>query len=64
MARLSRHPGEVRERAVVLVFEQVEQHTSEREAVRSIAAKVGVSTESLRRPEPQAETDSGSRGRG
>lgn len=41
MGRSSRHPREVRERAVALVFEQVEQYSSQWEAITSIAAKVG-----------------------
>ncbi len=61
MGRSSRHPREVRERAVALVFEQVEQYSSQWEAITSIAAKVGVSAESLRRWVRQAETDQGAR---
>ena len=61
MARSSRHPREVRERAVALVFEQVELYSSQWEAIRSIAAKVGVSAESLRRWVRRAETDGGVR---
>jgi transposase len=49
MAKSSRHPREVRERAVALVFEQVEQYSSQWAAITSIAAKVGVSAETLRR---------------
>lgn len=61
MARSSRHPREVRERAVALVFEQVEQYGSQWEAIKSISAKVGVSAESLRRWVRQAEADGGAR---
>jgi transposase len=61
MAKSSRHPREVRERAVALVFEQVGAYSSQWEAIRSIAAKVGVSPESLRRWVRQAETDAGVR---
>jgi transposase len=49
MAKSSRHPRKVRERAVALVFEQVEQYSSQWAAITSIAAKVGVSAETLRR---------------
>ena len=49
MAKSSRHPREVRERAVALVFEQVGQYSSQWAAITSIAAKVGVSAETLRR---------------
>ena len=61
MAKSSRHPRELRERAVALVFEQVGQYSSQWEAIVSIAAKVGVSAESLRRWVRQAETDAGAR---
>ena len=61
MTRRTRHPREVRERAVALVFEQVDQYPSEWEAIRSIAAKVGVSAETLRRWVRQGEVDAGAR---
>jgi transposase len=61
MARSSRHPREVRERAVALVFEQVEQYSSQWEAICSVAAKVNVSGETLRRWVRQAEVDAGKR---
>jgi transposase len=61
MAKSSRHPRELRERAVALVFEQVEQYSSQWEAITSISAKVGVSSESLRRWVRQAEVDAGVR---
>ena len=61
MTGSSRHPREVRERAVALVFEQVGDYRSQWEAIRSISGKVGVSAESLRRWVRQAETDAGAR---
>src|ERR1700712_1715668 len=61
MSGASRHPREVRERAVALVFEEVGQYSSQWEAIRSISGKVGVSAESLRRWVRQAETDAGAR---
>jgi transposase len=61
MAKSSRHPRELRERAVALVFEQVEQYSSQWDAIKSISAKVDVSTESLRRWVRQAEVDAGVR---
>jgi transposase len=61
MARSSRHPREVRERAVALVVEHQSDYGSEWEAIVSIAGKVGVSSESLRRWVRQAETDAGRR---
>lgn len=61
MARKTTHSREVRERAVALVFEQVGQYSSQWEAIVSIAAKVGVSAETLRRWVRQAEVDAGTR---
>jgi transposase len=61
MARRTRHSRQLRERAVALVFEQVEQYPSQWAAIESIAAKVGVSAETLRRWVRQAETDVGAR---
>jgi transposase len=56
-----RYSREFRERAVVLVFEQVEQYASQWEAICSVAAKVGVSGETLRKWVRQAEVDAGAR---
>src|SRR6184192_4440123 len=61
MTRRPRYSAEVRERAVALVFEQVEQYSSQWEAICSVAAKVGVSGETLRKWVRQAEVDAGSR---
>jgi transposase len=61
MARSSRHPREVRERAVTLVLETQSDYDSPWEAIVSIAEKVGMSGESLRRWVRQAEVDSGHR---
>jgi transposase len=61
MARSSRHPREVRERAVALVWETQSDYGSQWEAIVSIAEKVGVSAESLRRWVRQAEIDAGRR---
>lgn len=56
------YPSEVRQRAVRLVAEQRDQYQSEYEAIRSIAAKLGISTpETLRKWVRQAEIDSGRR---
>jgi transposase len=44
-----------------LVFEQVEQYSSQWDAIKSISAKVDVSAESLRRWVRQAEVDAGVR---
>jgi transposase len=61
MARSSRHPHEVRERAVALVLEAQSDYGSQWEAIVSVAEKVGASAESLRRWIRQAEVDAGHR---
>jgi transposase len=61
MARSSRHPREVRERAVALVLETQTDYGSQWEAIVSVAEKVGASAESLRRWVRQAEVDAGHR---
>jgi transposase len=61
MARSSRHPREVRERAVTLVLETQADYGSQWEAIVSVAAKVNVSSETLRRWVRQAEVDAGTR---
>jgi transposase len=61
MARSSKHPREVRERAVALVLETQSEYGSQWEAIVSVAQKVGVSGESLRRWVRQVEVDAGAR---
>ena len=62
MARPSKYPPELRERAVRLVFESKEEYGSEFEAIRSIAGKLGIgSPETLRKWVRRAEVDGGTR---
>lgn len=61
MTRPSKHPVEVRQRAVRLVAEHREEYDSEWASVCSIAAKFGVTSETLHRWVRQAEVDAGAR---
>ncbi len=54
-------PREVRERAVRLVLEQRDEHTSEWAAIRSVAGKIGCTNETLRNWVRQAQRDQGVR---
>ena len=56
------YPAELRERAVRIVREQAHGHASEWAAMRSVAAKVGCTAETLRQWVRQAECDRGERG--
>ena len=62
MGKLNRYPREVRERAVRMVLEHQDEHESQWGAISSIAAKIGCTTETLRRWVRQAEIDHGKRG--
>ena len=61
MGRPSRYSQEVRERSVRMVLEQEGEHSSQWGAIRSIAAKIGCSPETLRKWVRQAERDQGVR---
>jgi transposase len=62
MARPSKYPTELRERAVQMVTEHKKDYSSEYEAIRSIATKLGIRTpETLRKWVRQAEVDAGAR---
>jgi len=61
MTRPSRYPQELRERAVRMVFEHQDEHSSQWAAITSIAAQVRVSSETLRQWVHRAETAGGLR---
>lgn len=62
MGRPSSYPVELRQRAVRLVQETRPQYASEFEAIRSVAAKLGIgSAETLRKWVRRAEIDAGDR---
>jgi len=61
MNRSTRYPKEVRERAVRLVFEHEREYSSQWAALSSIAGKLGMTPETLRKRVRRAETDEGLR---
>ena len=61
MTRQGRYPQELRERAVRMVVEHQGDHPSQWAAICSIAAKFGVSHETLRNWVRRAEVDDGLR---
>ena len=61
MGRPSQYSPEVRERAVRLVLEHEREHDSQWAAIRSIAAKIGCSSETLRHWVRAVERDTGRR---
>ena len=61
MNRSTRYPAEVRERAVRLVFEHEREYDSQWAAMVSIASKLGMTPETLRKWVRRAETDEGRR---
>lgn len=62
MARPSKYPREMRERAVRMVLDSRGDYPSEFEAIRSIATKLGIgSPETLRQWVRRAEVDAGDR---
>ncbi len=61
MTKRQRYSPEVRERAVRMVFEHASEYGSQWEAIRSIAAKIGCTAETLRKWVRRTEVDTGRR---
>ena len=61
MSTGTRYAPELRERAVRMVFEHAHEHPSQWATIRSVAEKLGCTTEALRRWVRQAERDGGKR---
>jgi len=62
MGSQNQYSQEVRERAVQMFLEHEGKHASRWETIRSIASKIGCSSEALRNRVKQAEVDLGRRG--
>ena len=61
MDRSTRYPTEVRERAVRLVLEHEREYASQWAAISSIAGKIGMTPETLRKWVRRGEIDEGQR---
>ena len=61
MNRQARYPQEMRERAVRLVFDHQDEYDSQWAAITSVATKLGMTPETLRKWVRRAEIDEGQR---
>ena len=61
MARTNRYSPEVRERAVRMVFEHLDEYSSEWAAITSVSGKLGMAAETLRHWVRRAQVDGGLR---
>ncbi len=61
MERRARYPQEMRERAVRMVFEHQDEYHSQWAAITSVATKLGMTPETLRKWVRRAEIDEGQR---
>jgi transposase len=61
MPRPSKYSPELRDRAVRMVFDHAHEHPSQWATIRSVAEKLGCTSEALRRWVRQAERDRGER---
>jgi len=61
MLRPSKYSPELRQRAVRMVFDHAHEHASQWATIRSVAEKLGCTSEALRRWVRQAERDAGQR---
>jgi transposase len=61
MTHRGRYPQEMRERAVRLVFDHEDEYHSQWAAITSVATKLGMTPETLRKWVRQAEADQGRR---